>query len=618
MTTTTFQLTVQAQSSDVPAWVNSIGSQWGQIAAASTQIIDRDGCWVERSLVPQYTNGVLSGTVQREVLARWPYEWYVENPIIAVSSMTYEGSGVFVFTTASEHSLVTDLSGYVRFAGMTGDWAAMNWSITPNTPRFFKVISKVSSTEYRISSSLDGSGWFPFSPGTATSEKVVFYQESFKGHQPARVTALWTGACYDNDRNEMIYLANGGHGENPGNEGYALALWHDTPYWYRFVDPTPNELMLATFEKSISTPYHLPTADPGVSGVNEWANNETTGNRWPATSYMDGRPRTMHTAGHECYFDGNIWIGVESSTYLHSGGPGNGVWRFDRDWIDPVTGAQCALATEANPLPPALPHYGFRHTGPTEDTNRLRANGPWKLTDVHASAPTSITNLTFGWSAVDRPNKKVWGIGGVGTPPTAWCIDAEPTSGTYGKILGYKQLAASTPFGVKAFWCVECEDAGPAGQTIFVLGGQVTGSTPINTEGVWVVIPHPTDPTQTQSYWRVPTVASGGTAFMPTYKMGGGFHNGVIYLLAPYMTAGTIYRLQVPADVTGSWSGCWLPVLAGSESGGPPTDHNVGTYNRAFVAKFGANDEIGVMVFNGGPTVNNGGAQNPTYVMRLP
>ena len=47
----------------------------------------------------------------------------------------------------------------------------------------------------------------------------------------------YSGATVDQGRREMLMVANGGHADYLGNEGYALALWADSPYWYGLNDP---------------------------------------------------------------------------------------------------------------------------------------------------------------------------------------------------------------------------------------------------------------------------------------------------------------------------------------------------------------------------------------------
>jgi fibronectin type III domain protein len=98
------------------------------------------------------------------------------------------------------------------------------------------------------------------------------------------ITDSWDGAAVDWKRGELLLIANGGHADYPGNEGYALALRAATPGWRRISDPTPNSY-LATY-----------------SSVNS------------VQTYGDGRPRSDHTSGWPTYLDGQVWFPAQSAT----------------------------------------------------------------------------------------------------------------------------------------------------------------------------------------------------------------------------------------------------------------------------------------------------------------
>src|SRR5262249_14273351 len=77
------------------------------------------------------------------------------------------------------------------------------------------------------------------------------------GSHPGNIVAAWTGAGVDQNRGEYMLVANGGHADYPGNEGYALALRSETPAWRRLTDPSPQAQLVFNDTLSAVGPIYL-------------------------------------------------------------------------------------------------------------------------------------------------------------------------------------------------------------------------------------------------------------------------------------------------------------------------------------------------------------------------
>ena len=133
----------------------------------------------------------------------------------------------------------------------------------------------------------------------------------------------YSGATIDQSRREMLMVANGGHADYLGNEGYALALWAETPYWYRLNDPSPSNTMLFP-ETNGQVPYLL----------------------------RDGRSASMHTNGIQFYSNGKVWYGMQQYVSSGGGSPLGGLVAFDREFPGiPYSNSQPALAWANNSGP---------------------------------------------------------------------------------------------------------------------------------------------------------------------------------------------------------------------------------------------------------------------------
>lgn len=144
---------------------------------------------------------------------------------------------------------------------------------------------------------------------------------SYGGDPRARALGFmadYGGGCTDATRREYLFVALGGHADYVGNEAYALALWHDTPYWYRINDPTP-----ATVMGQLPQP-----GDPGVEA--------------------DGRCRSMHTYGLPVHVGGKTWFPYQGFVRSPGGVMVNAVACFNREATGVFSNATSPLAWANN------------------------------------------------------------------------------------------------------------------------------------------------------------------------------------------------------------------------------------------------------------------------------
>lgn len=122
------------------------------------------------------------------------------------------------------------------------------------------------------------------------------------GDSPNSICTAWTGGSVDQVRKEYLLCANGGHGDYPGNECYALTLTAATPAWRRISAPTPN------------------------SSMTNWPNSGPDGLN------LDGRPRAMHNT-FQCFGNGRVWMPYMNSVTSGNGGHFNRQISFNRDLL---------------------------------------------------------------------------------------------------------------------------------------------------------------------------------------------------------------------------------------------------------------------------------------------
>jgi hypothetical protein len=190
---------------------------------------------------------------------------------------------------------------------------------------------------------------------------------------PGGIMTAWTGGGIDQVRGELMLVANGGHADYPGNEGYAISLREANPAWRRLSDPTPNDKLL--------------TGAPGPTGALN----------------ADGRPRAMHST-FECFGDDRMWFVYDNAYTSPAGDSMSASFSYNR-----------AFAGMPGPGGSPLPW-----------TTGL---GPWT---IHPNPNANWTN-GFGKAAWDRVGHKVWAVGGNNNinGPEYWSVDTSgPTIGT--------------------------------------------------------------------------------------------------------------------------------------------------------------------------------------------
>jgi len=211
------------------------------------------------------------------------------------------------------------------------------------------------------------------------------------GTGQSSIIETWSGGTVDYVNARYFLVANGGHGDYAGNEGYVLNLRTATPSWQRFIDPTPNGSI--TYNDS-----------PGAS----FAKNS------------DGRARSMHTSAFQCYGDYQIWYPYCNSYSSPSGGSTPYVASFNTL----NSGVAAALA----------------------DNTTLAWDGtvgPWQFWGIipgnsGIDGDGSTGAASFGCSCFDRWGHRVYGFGGLGFDRTntyVWYIntlgDAAGTGNSY-------------------------------------------------------------------------------------------------------------------------------------------------------------------------------------------
>jgi hypothetical protein len=171
----------------------------------------------------------------------------------------------------------------------------------------------------------------------------------------------WSGACFDEDWNEFVFNAAGGHANYWGNEGYSFSLRRSTPHWRRYIDPTPNA--------SAGNPYET------------------------GSTYADGRSRAMH-----CTFvswgAGRIVYSVQNSVTSGGGGSVQTIASFHKD----------KLGYSGLPTP-----YSVTSGYPVSGVNLWGFHG-----NPYSSNSAMLNSGKFGVSAYDKLSRVLWSIGGDG------------------------------------------------------------------------------------------------------------------------------------------------------------------------------------------------------------
>lgn len=162
------------------------------------------------------------------------------------------------------------------------------------------------------------------------------------------ITNQYAGACFDTDRNELLIVAAGGHGDYAGNEALSLPLMADAPQWVRLNNR--SQVVVNT----------LP--DPYV----------------PAT-FPDGRCRAMHHGGRSVYAGGKVRFGIQGS----------------------VTGPSASTLCHAVFDRSALPAGTDVLSGAASPVAWANNAGPWTLFPPPSNLPTGLQGTYMGYPGYD-------------------------------------------------------------------------------------------------------------------------------------------------------------------------------------------------------------------------
>lgn len=203
----------------------------------------------------------------------------------------------------------------------------------------------------------------------------------------------WTGGYVIQTTRSFGVLANGGHADYPGNEGYEIDLSQNTASlaWRRIID--------ASAAAAIAASPFAPTTYDGT--------------------YSDGYPRAMHS-GNEVYGDGLIWYPEMCAVSSDDGGQVNMILSMDRASLG---AALTPRAYNASSL------------------------GPWTFQGV---TNTNTFTFGFGYGLWDRINHKIYCVanGSSSAGSNFWRIDS--IGATIGQSTGF----VSGSFNVIPAWAV--------------------------------------------------------------------------------------------------------------------------------------------------------------------
>lgn len=346
---------------------------------------------------------------------------------------------------------------------------------------------------------------------------------TYSGLRPSGVLA-YSGATTDEARRELLVCGSGGHSDYLGNEGYAFALWEDTPYWYRLNDPTPARFI-----------YDATTNANVVDGTSR---------------FLDGRCTSMHTYGIQTYANGKVWYTFQGHQTGGSGSWIHGVVSYDRNMFRYGS----ARGQEASG---AVPHPGVADAGPWAFYGAIN-NTPYYV-------PSASSNQFTGCHSLLDPNTGyIWTF--APQAPALAYVRLDSASGTHscydqGKLGGGSPAYSGTRMAPtlahdRAFLSskpgviVMLQQGSPNVILISVpLLGQATSSP------VWAV--------KTPGGARPPLLMDGGASV---------YHNGAVYYMHWTEHGSRIYKLTLPTDLAnGDWSNAWSVVSNEGAANAPAT-----------------------------------------------
>jgi hypothetical protein len=310
----------------------------------------------------------------------------------------------------------------------------------------------------------------------------------------------YSGATVDQARREMLMVADGGHADYLGNEGYALALWAESPYWYRLNGPTPA-----------SSTYY-----PGTSGTAPAVNR-------------DGRSPSMHTYGLQVHANGRVWYTHQGHVSSGAGSWTNGVVAFNREFPGlPTSNAQPPLAWENNPGP--WEKYGAMNNSPhgLAGAASNQWSGATSVYDPNSECIYTVCPESPGFDYVKLNTRtgahNCYSQNSFGSPPPYVGNRCAPV------VVDDRSLLSSKS-GVLVVMHENSNVIHLASIPKMGLSGQGT---------IWI------------------SKTPGGNAPVPRKRGASVYHNGAIYYMDWSSYGSTIYKLTLPADLqNGDWSNAW-------------------------------------------------------------
>jgi hypothetical protein len=330
----------------------------------------------------------------------------------------------------------------------------------------------------------------------------------------------YCGGLVDNDRSEFLMVANGGHNDYLGNEGYALALWADTPYWYRLNDPTP-------FAGNIWSP-------PDQGGVINMVNG--------TARYLDGRCPAMHTYGLPVHKGGKVWFPAQGHV-VGGGSWVNGICSYDRLQTGmPRSDGSGPVAWGSGAGPWAY-YGGYNNTPHTVDSAQ---SGSWNC----------------GYSIVDN-NGYIW----LTNPQSAdfQYVRVNTADGTHNCYVQRVLGGGAPPYGVRWYNTYISDRALTA---VSAVNGVMTWFHKGSAATLYLMSVDKMGKSISSANWRAVTCGGNVPPLNGSDYTGTGYavyFNGAIYYMDWSLAGSAIYKLTVPADLeNGTWTWSILPNTGGS------------------------------------------------------
>jgi hypothetical protein len=191
----------------------------------------------------------------------------------------------------------------------------------------------------------------------------------------------YTGGCASQEHGELILVANGGHGDYSGNEGYACALRVASPVWVRLNDPS--------------------SVSGGTAALHS------------AMNYGDGRPRAVHGYGRCVFGNGRVWYAGMDSSYP-DGYYSKACYAFVRDTLE--------WEYHGNPAQGGATWEG----GPAaydRVANRVWSAAGYAESDGGYSVDAANGDITeYDWTLGGNPFSQAWSVVVHDKSPRCWIV----------------------------------------------------------------------------------------------------------------------------------------------------------------------------------------------------